>query len=75
MRRAVALAAVAAALGLGACGSEDENQAPSPAQAPARESEADLRCGQEPRGVAADGVRDDQGGSVPGTDPCGGPGT
>jgi hypothetical protein len=31
-------------------------------------------CVREPEGVAQDGVNDEQGGSVPGIDPCDGPG-
>lgn len=32
------------------------------------------RCEDEPEGVAADGVNDEQGGSTPGIDPCDSPG-
>lgn len=31
-------------------------------------------CANQPPGLAQDGVNDEQGGSVPGVDPCDGPG-
>lgn len=68
---------VAALLALGAagCGQNDKtiNYNASPSGSAAGGA-AGAACLQRPQGKANDGVTDDQGGSVPGTDPCNGPG-
>ena len=71
-RRHTILAALAAgvlALGAAGCGGE-KSTTPQVATGPV----APAPCVQLPEGFARDGVNDHQGGSVPGVDPCGGPG-
>jgi hypothetical protein len=51
------------------CGGE-KSVAPQASTVPA----APAPCAELPEGVAQDGVNDDQGGAVPGVDPCDGPG-
>ena len=61
----------AGTLGLAAAGCGGEKSTPPQAgTVPA----SPAPCVQLPEGVAGDGVNDDQGGSVPGVDPCDGPG-
>ena len=70
--RLASLGAVAlCALALGACGggdSKSEDVGSPQVGAPAVED-----CERQPPGRADDGVNDDQGGSIPGTNPCHGP--
>ena len=58
-------------LGLAAAGCGGEKSvAPQASTVPVRPAS----CVQLPEGVAQDGVNDEQSGSVPGVDPCDGPG-
>jgi hypothetical protein len=77
-RRLVPLVVAAlVALGAAGCGQNEStinyNANPSGTASGSAAGAADP-CMALPQGKAADGVTDDQGGSVPGTDPCNGPG-
>ena len=63
------LAAGMLALATAGCGGE-KSAPPQASTVPA----APAPCVELPEGVAQDGVNDDQGGAVPGVDPCDGPG-
>jgi hypothetical protein len=65
----VMLAASVLALAAAGCGGE-KSTPPQASTVPA----APAPCVEQPEGVPRDGVNDDQGGSVPGVDPCDGPG-
>ncbi len=64
--------AAAAAVALSAAGCSSE-KLPSPSHA-ANSPAPPSPCIHQPKGVAQDGVNDEQGGSTPGVDPCDGPG-
>jgi len=77
-RRLVPLIAAALlALGATGCGQNDKtinyNANPSGSASGGAAGAADP-CLKRSQGKANDGTTDDQGGSVPGTDPCNGPG-
>jgi hypothetical protein len=74
---ALATALAGLVLAFGGCGGSGESSsASSPgAESPTRTSDQPRPCESRRPGRVADGVNDDQGGSTPGVDPCGGPGT
>ena len=73
LRNKHALAALAVGLTLGAagCGQEEEDKSEGVTPPASSGSPTDIpgKAAQEIPGVAADGVNDDQGGSIPGNQP------
>jgi hypothetical protein len=74
MRQVVLTAAVAAAMALGAAGCGQGANVAGPGESANTVPAPPAACARLPNGVAQDGVNDEQNGSVPGTDPCDGPG-
>jgi hypothetical protein len=69
-RHALAALALGLALGAAGCGQEKEkSEGVTPPASSASPTDVPGKASQEIPGVAADGVNDDQGGSIPGNQP------